>query len=260
MPTADRRRFIPAAIRLFLEQDYENKELLIVDDGVDRIEDLVPEHSQIRYIGLSQRTRLGTKRNLACEAARGDVIVHWDDDDWHAPWRVRYQFRPWRTVDFTSVGLTTYFSSMALPLERWEYVQPSKSVAMGLRGESVLSQVVLERTPLCRHQSVVRIPGSFSAHVRRASGSSKTIGYSSRASTAQIVIRNIRAGSAGNRGRCASFSQSSDTHGTITSARTVFRCTSHPTKIGTGPDLSGVRHRGYLAGNAAHPRGGLAGL
>jgi glycosyltransferase involved in cell wall biosynthesis len=92
MPTADRRRFVPAAIRLFLEQDCEDKELVIVDDGSDRVGDIIPQHPQIRYIALPRRIRLGAKRNLACEAARGDVIVHRDDDDWHAPWRLRYMF------------------------------------------------------------------------------------------------------------------------------------------------------------------------
>ncbi|MBS1586159.1 MAG: glycosyltransferase family 2 protein [Bacteroidetes bacterium] len=28
---------------------------------------------------------VGRKRNIACEESRGDIIVHWDDDDWYAP-------------------------------------------------------------------------------------------------------------------------------------------------------------------------------
>src|SRR5262249_4400937 len=34
---------------------------------------------------------IGAKRNLACEEARGGIILHWDDDDWHAPRRISYQ-------------------------------------------------------------------------------------------------------------------------------------------------------------------------
>lgn len=124
MPTADRRRFIPAAIRLFLEQDYENKELLIVDDGVDRVEDLIPAHSQIRYIALPQRVRLGSKRNLACEAARGDVIAHWDDDDWHAPWRLRYQVNTLENDGFDICGIDRVFFVDGAASKAWEYVQP----------------------------------------------------------------------------------------------------------------------------------------
>ena len=28
---------------------------------------------------------IGAKRNIACELAQGEVIAHWDDDDWMAP-------------------------------------------------------------------------------------------------------------------------------------------------------------------------------
>jgi len=34
---------------------------------------------------------VGAKRNLACDLANGDIIVHWDDDDWMADWRLSYQ-------------------------------------------------------------------------------------------------------------------------------------------------------------------------
>jgi hypothetical protein len=37
MPTANRRRFVPEAIRLFLAQDYLEKELVILDDGEDSV-------------------------------------------------------------------------------------------------------------------------------------------------------------------------------------------------------------------------------
>jgi glycosyltransferase involved in cell wall biosynthesis len=34
---------------------------------------------------------LGDKRNECVEASRGDLIMHWDDDDWMAPHRISYQ-------------------------------------------------------------------------------------------------------------------------------------------------------------------------
>jgi len=56
MPTANRRRFVPQAIRYFLAQDYLNKELLIVDDGEEAVGGLVPEDARIRYIRLPRKT------------------------------------------------------------------------------------------------------------------------------------------------------------------------------------------------------------
>jgi hypothetical protein len=34
---------------------------------------------------------IGQKRNFACERARGEVVAHWDDDDWSAPKRLEEQ-------------------------------------------------------------------------------------------------------------------------------------------------------------------------
>jgi glycosyltransferase involved in cell wall biosynthesis len=91
MPTYNRRRFVPRAVEYFLRQNYQSSELLVVDDGTDRVRDLLPASPRVRYVALPSRLTLGAKRNLACEEARGEIILHWDDDDWHAPNRVRYQ-------------------------------------------------------------------------------------------------------------------------------------------------------------------------
>jgi glycosyltransferase involved in cell wall biosynthesis len=91
MPTADRRRFVGQSIACFLRQDYPERELIVLDDGSDPVADLIPPDPRIRYVPLDEKLVLGEKRNCACELARGDIVVHWDDDDWHAPTRLSYQ-------------------------------------------------------------------------------------------------------------------------------------------------------------------------
>jgi glycosyltransferase involved in cell wall biosynthesis len=91
MPTYNRRAFVGKAIEYFLRQDYPNCELVILDDGDDRVSDLVPDLPGVRYVGLRDRLRLGAKRNAAVEASRGEIMVHWDDDDWMDRSRVRTQ-------------------------------------------------------------------------------------------------------------------------------------------------------------------------
>src|SRR5277367_3370989 len=91
MPTADRRRFAPQAILNFLAQDYAGKELIILDDGMDSIADLVPKDERIRYLRSEQKQPLGAKRNECVKVSRGGLIMHWEDDDWSAPHRIRYQ-------------------------------------------------------------------------------------------------------------------------------------------------------------------------
>jgi glycosyltransferase involved in cell wall biosynthesis len=91
MPTANRRPFVPAAIEQFLAQDYPARELIILDDGEASVEDLAPAHPAVRYVRRPRHRSLGAKRNAACELASGDIILHWDDDDWYAPHRIRAQ-------------------------------------------------------------------------------------------------------------------------------------------------------------------------
>src|SRR5262245_34318361 len=94
MPTWNRRRFVPLALRSFLNQDYPNRELIIVDDGAEPVEDLTDGIPNVHYLRLSKRASIGAKRNLACQRARGGIIAHWDDDDWYSPDRLRYQAIP----------------------------------------------------------------------------------------------------------------------------------------------------------------------
>jgi cellulose synthase/poly-beta-1,6-N-acetylglucosamine synthase-like glycosyltransferase len=94
MPTYNRRGMMPLAIRSFLRQDYPNRELIVVDDGDEPVEDLVSGLPGLRYHRLERRRTIGAKRNAECEQARGDFIAHWDDDDWYAPEPLRYQMGP----------------------------------------------------------------------------------------------------------------------------------------------------------------------
>ena len=94
MPTGDRRAYLRLALRHFRAQDYPRKELIVVDDGRDPVGDLVEGEPDVRYVRLPQRAAIGRKRNLACQQARGELIAHWDDDDWYAPERLRYQVDP----------------------------------------------------------------------------------------------------------------------------------------------------------------------
>lgn len=126
MPTADRRSFVPAAIRCFLAQNYNEKELVIVDDGADSVADLVPDDPRIRYFRNEPRQPVGAKRNFACRAARGEVLVHWDDDDWSAPWRLRYQVEQLHAEGADICGLSRVWFYASEEKRAWEYVYPSR--------------------------------------------------------------------------------------------------------------------------------------
>jgi len=94
MPTTgERRRFLPQAIRGFQRQTYPNLELVILCDGEDDMSDLIPRDDEricYFYMGRQRHTH-GAKLNVGCERATGDLIAHWDDDDWSHPDRLSFQ-------------------------------------------------------------------------------------------------------------------------------------------------------------------------
>jgi ADP-heptose:LPS heptosyltransferase len=127
LPTYNRRAFLPKAIECFLRQDYAIRELIIVDDGSDCIRDLVPADPRIHYIRLDSRHTIGAKRNIACRRANGDVILHWDDDDWHADWRVSYQMSELRKTNASICGLDHLFYYEPSSNRAWEYTYPKNN-------------------------------------------------------------------------------------------------------------------------------------
>jgi glycosyltransferase involved in cell wall biosynthesis len=73
-------------LRCWWEQTYLKTELIIVSE--DDLSDVIPVHPRIRFVSCKPGTTLGQKRNIACENAQGDIIAHFDDDDWSAPNRL----------------------------------------------------------------------------------------------------------------------------------------------------------------------------
>lgn len=121
MPTANRRRWVLAAIELFQRQTHANRELLIVDDGVDAVEDIVPRDTRIRYVRIEPGLCLGAKRNRACELAAGDVIVHWDDDDWYPPDRIARQVTALAARNADVCGTSRLYFRDVAQRRAWEY-------------------------------------------------------------------------------------------------------------------------------------------
>jgi glycosyltransferase involved in cell wall biosynthesis len=127
MPTRDRRPFVPLAIACFLAQDYPHRELLVLDDGDRPVADFVPSDPRIRYERVEKALVLGAKRNLACRLAEGDLIAHWDDDDWSAPQRLSSEVAALQRSGADVVGLDELLFVDLLGDRAWRYLYPKGS-------------------------------------------------------------------------------------------------------------------------------------
>lgn len=91
-PTFNRRPFIPSLIRSIQKQTYpqDKMEWVIVDDGTDKIEDMVKDIPNVKYFSYETKMSLGEKRNIMHTKATGDILVYIDDDDYYPPERVSH--------------------------------------------------------------------------------------------------------------------------------------------------------------------------
>jgi glycosyltransferase involved in cell wall biosynthesis len=98
MVTRDRLQLACRAIRSYADQTHRDRELVIVTDGTDRYRATLLRYA--RFLGAPHvrfadppttgRT-LGALRNLSLDAARGDLVCQWDDDDCSHPQRLAAQ-------------------------------------------------------------------------------------------------------------------------------------------------------------------------
>ena len=93
-PTFNRRPFIQTMFECFRNQTYPKNriEWIIVDDGTDKIRDLIEKADipQIRYFEVKERMNLGAKRNYMHSFVKGNFVVYMDDDDYYPPDRISH--------------------------------------------------------------------------------------------------------------------------------------------------------------------------
>ena len=118
MPTNGRPDWAQQAIRYFQNQDYPNLELVIVDASAGDAASPIRDDPRIRLHRIQSRCTIGAMRNMACELSRGDIIIHWDDDDWYGPNRVTAQVQP---ILDGQADITALNESMFFELDCWRF-------------------------------------------------------------------------------------------------------------------------------------------
>jgi len=84
-PTFNRPEFLNLVLECVLGQSYENIEWIILDDSPEPDLNLKKKlkGDNFTYIHSKKKLTVGEKRNQLIEAASGEYIVHFDDDDFY---------------------------------------------------------------------------------------------------------------------------------------------------------------------------------
>jgi glycosyltransferase involved in cell wall biosynthesis len=152
MVTADRRRFVRRALLCYRRQTYPHRELVIVDDGREPLDDLLTGFApgEVLYHRLARNPGnvLGRLRNISLELATGDLCANWDDDDWYHPDRLAVQVAA--LVDGArSCSLAAALVHLdAAPYSRHAFVSPFR--------HGVPGSLVYPRSGAARHPEVRR--------------------------------------------------------------------------------------------------------
>lgn len=109
-PTYERQSRHENLYRAFAHQTHPDKELLILDDSPQASPFFTAlEDKRVKYHFLPVRMSIGYKRNFLASLASGEIIAHFDDDDYYAP---------------------TYLAEMLLKLENIDLVKLSRWFAL----------------------------------------------------------------------------------------------------------------------------------
>jgi glycosyltransferase involved in cell wall biosynthesis len=116
MVTLDRLALAKRAIRSWVLQSYPTRELVIVTDGEDAfrlaLERFVAgegiPRARVLHTGRTRLT-LGALRNISLDAARGDLVCQWDDDDCSHPERLMTQIGEMMRQNAGASLLTDHF-------------------------------------------------------------------------------------------------------------------------------------------------------
>ena len=103
MPVYNREKSILKAIQSILDQEFENWELIIVNDassdGTKAILDQI-QHPKIKVIHNTTNLERCVSRNLGIESAKGEFICFLDSDDYHLPQHLKKLFELIKSKNF----------------------------------------------------------------------------------------------------------------------------------------------------------------
>lgn len=82
LPTFNRRKYLPRAIKSIIDQTFTNWRLIVVNDGGDDVEDIVNGFSdaRIEYLNLPHKGKGGVL-NVALKMVESEFVAYMDDDD-----------------------------------------------------------------------------------------------------------------------------------------------------------------------------------
>lgn len=159
IPTHNRRHLIGRAIASALSQDYDNLEIIVIDDGsTDGTAELMAGYESIRYIRFDSNRGGAAARNHGIGVAQGDMVAFLDSDDEWLPAKIGKQVDRMLASPRTAAVYCRHFSHFEATGRRYEEFPP-------LYRGAIRSQLLAGRCPrtvslfLVRRDALLAVQG-----------------------------------------------------------------------------------------------------
>lgn len=116
IPTYNRVELLKRAVQSVLAQDYNNLELIVVDDRstdntVDYLSQMSKQDSRLKYLVNDSNSGACVSRNRAIFTAKGQFITGLDDDDYFLPDRISSFINRWNNIIKTDNDCVALYSN-----------------------------------------------------------------------------------------------------------------------------------------------------
>ena len=126
---------ISKAIHGAINQDWANKEIIIIDDGSrDSSQEIIKDfqnYKQIKFLKNNHNKGTSYSRNEIVKNSEGDIICFMDDDDFSLPNRVSSQIKELKNADYPNNKLIACSASMT---RKYNSGYERKLISMGTNG------------------------------------------------------------------------------------------------------------------------------
>ncbi|WP_372519746.1 glycosyltransferase [Candidatus Ruminimicrobiellum ovillum] len=108
MPTYNNGKYIKQAIESIYAQNYDNIEIIVVDDGsTDNTKEILKQYKDIKYFYIEHKG-IPFARNVALENSKGEYIAFCDSDDYWLPNKINKQMQYFKDHPNCEIVFTKY--------------------------------------------------------------------------------------------------------------------------------------------------------
>ena len=108
IPTYNNGKYISQAIESVYAQNYDNMEIIVVDDGsADNTKEIVEQYKDIKYF-YTEHKGIPFVRNLALEKSKGEYIAFLDSDDYWLSEKLNIQIQYFKEHPDCEIVFTKY--------------------------------------------------------------------------------------------------------------------------------------------------------